>query len=178
MSKRAPQFARSPRDFYPTPAVAVAPLVRHLQHGTMFAEPCAGNGALVRHLEAAGMSCLWASDIEPQAPDIAKRDAFEGLHAAAESADFIITNPPWERSTLHRMIVTFSDERPTWLLFDADWIHTWQAVPFLPRLRKVISVGRVKWIADSPFCGKDNCAWHLFDRPDTSALTHFIGRAA
>lgn len=179
MGKRS-SFARVERDFYPTPAAAVRPLLPHLPYGTMFAEPCAGDGALVRHLESAGMSCLWASDIEPQAADIARRDAFDGLHAAAESADFIITNPPWAREVLHRMIVAFSDERPTWLLFDADWSHTRQAAPYLSRLRKIVSVGRVKWIEGSPFTGKDNCAWHLFDRPqdESAAGALFYGRAA
>ncbi|RIY00315.1 hypothetical protein D3218_12970 [Aureimonas flava] len=177
MGKRS-SFERVERDYYPTPPEAVVPLLPHLAHGTMFAEPCAGDGALVRHLEAAGMSCLWASDIAPQAPDIAARDAYDGLHSAADSADFIITNPPWDRATLHRMIVTFSDERPTWLLFDADWIHTRQAAPYLPRLRKVVSVGRVKWIWGSPFTGKDNCAWHLFDKPDEAAVAVLVGRAA
>lgn len=177
MGKRS-SFQRFPRDFYRTPAEAVVPLLPHLPHGTMFAEPCAGDGALVRHLEAAGMSCLWASDIAPQAPDIDKRDAYEGMHCAAESADFIITNPPWDRATLHQMIVAFSNERPTWLLFDADWIHTRQAAPYLCRLRKVVSVGRVKWIKGSAFTGKDNCAWHLFDKPNEQAETVLVGRAA
>jgi hypothetical protein len=75
------------------------------------------------------------------------------------------------------MIVAFSDLKPTWLLFDADWSHTRQAAPYLPRLRKIVSVGRVKWIPDSPFTGKDNCAWHLFDRPATAPAL-FFGRAA
>lgn len=176
MGKRS-SFERIPRDFYPTPLSAVTPLLPHLDYGTMFAEPCAGDGALVRHLEAAGMSCLWASDIEPADSAIDRRDAFDDLHCTAESADFIITNPPWDRAVLHRMIVHFSNMRPSWLLFDADWVHTRQAAPYLDRLRKVVSVGRVKWIADSPFTGKDNCAWHLFDKPCAEPAV-FYGRAA
>ena len=178
MGKRS-DFERIPRDFYPTPAEAVRPLIPHLRYGDMFIEPCAGDGALVRHLEAAGMSCKRASDIEPRAPWIAKEDALEdGFWPwCDDSVDYIITNPPWERGSLHRMIELFSNQKPSWLLFDADWVHTRQASSLLPRLRRIVSVGRVKWIPDSPFTGKDNCAWHLFDKPAKAAAT-FYGRAA
>jgi hypothetical protein len=67
---------------------------------------------------------------------------------------------------------------PTWLLIDADWVHTKQAIPYLPRLKTIVSVGRVRWIPGSPYDGKDNCAWHLFDRPqpDGQAAIRFVGR--
>lgn len=175
MGKRS-DFERVPRDFYPTPREAVDPLVPHLQHGDMFLEPCAGDGALVRHLECYGMSCKHASDVEPRADWIEKDDVFDdNLWAVSEAVDYIITNPPWDRKILHPMIIEFSDLLPTWLLFDADWMHTRQSVPFMNRLRKVVSVGRVKWIPDSKMTGKDNCAWHLFDKP-SDAPTIFVGR--
>jgi hypothetical protein len=66
--------------------------------------------------------------------------------------------------------------RPTWLLFDADWVHTKQAAPYLSRLRKIVAIGRVKCIPDSPHTGKDNCAWHLFT-PPSDQPTEFWGRA-
>jgi hypothetical protein len=91
--------------------------------------------------------------------------------------DCFITNPPWLRSTLHPLILHLSNQHPTWLLFDADWVHTRQAAPYLWRLQKIVSVGRVKWIPGSKFTGKDNCAWHLFDAQNASA-TVLIGRAA
>jgi hypothetical protein len=173
MGKRS-DFARVERDFYPTPREAVSPLLPHLPYGAMFLEPCAGDGALVRHLEANGMSCQWAGDIEPKAPDIERYDALGPFNVPDfPSADFIITNPPWDRKILHPMIGVFSKTKPTWLLFDADWIHTKQAAPFMPLLRKIVSVGRVKWIPDSKMTGKDNCAWHLFDRTGTG--TEFFG---
>jgi hypothetical protein len=174
MGKRS-DFARAPRDFYPTPLEAVLPLLPHLPYGTMFAEPCAGGGALIRHLEANGMSCGEALDIEPQT-DIAYRgDALDWN--PLDSVDCIITNPPWDRKTLHPMIKAFSSARPTWLLFDADWVHTRQAVPFMGLLRKIVSVGRVKWIPDSKMTGKDNCAWHLFDRNGSGIEFHGRGPA-
>lgn len=173
MGKRS-SFERRERDFYPTPREAVLPLLPHLAPGTRFCEPCAGDGALVDHLTAAGHLCLHASDIEPRRSDIREADA---LSCPWTGVDTFITNPPWDRKVLHPLIVHLSDVAPTWLLFDADWIHTRQAVPFLPRLRRIVSVGRVRWIPDSPFTGKDNCAWHLFGKP-AAAPAVFYGRAA
>lgn len=173
MGKRS-SFERRERDFYPTPVEAVRPLLAHLPPSVRFSEPCAGDGALVDHLKAAGHVCVWESDIEPRRSMI-QADALELLYP--ESQDCIITNPPWSRDVLHRLIVWLSDQRPTWLLFDADWVHTRQAAPYLSRLCKIVSVGRVKWISGSPFTGKDNCAWHLFTR-DGAAAPAFYGRAA
>jgi hypothetical protein len=179
MGKRS-SFDRRERDFYPTPVEAVAPLLPHLKHGDMFVEPCAGDGALVRHLEGAGLSCKWAADIEPRADWISREDALADAfwpHCDA-SVEYIITNPPWSRDVLHPLIELFSNQKPTWLLFDADWAHTRQAAPFASRLRRIVSVGRVKWIADSPFTGKDNCAWYLFDRPSSADVRFFMREAA
>ena len=171
MGKRS-SFERVERDFYLTPYEAVVPLFSHLKSGTFYAEPCAGNGALIGHLAKGGFQCAEAWDINPQAEGIQQGDATK---LRCRIADYYITNPPWERSTLHSIITNLSDHMPAWLLYDADWIHTKQSVPFLPRLRKVVSVGRVKWIPDSKMTGKDNCAWHLFDKPNAEP-TAFFGR--
>ena len=93
------------------------------------------------------------------------------------NVDCFITNPPWSREILHPMIVHFARQHPTWLLFDADWMHTRQSAQYMPLLRKIVSVGRVKWIPDSPFTGKDNCCWYLFDTA-TYSSAQFVGRAA
>lgn len=172
MGKRS-DFERRERDFYTTPREAVLPLLPHLPASFSFLEPCAAGGELIDHLEAmSGGCCYEASDIEPQAEDVQRRDAL-----TIESCDqeYIITNPPWDRRLLHHMIKRFSDLTPTWLLFDADWMHTRQSAPFMSRLRKVVSVGRVKWIPDSKMTGKDNCCWYLFDRPSDDP-TVFVGR--
>lgn len=176
MGKRS-NFERVERDFYPTPREAVLPLIPHLPKVDDlfgFWEPCAGNGALVDELEDLSMGwCVEAIDICPQSKEVEKGNALKRLSPV--TADIIITNPPWDRKILHPMIEHFSDQAPTWLLFDADWMHTKQSIPFLPRLRKVVSVGRVKWIPDSKMTGKDNCAWYLFDKPSDEP-TLFYGR--
>ena len=56
-------FERIPRDFYPTPPAAVPPLMPYLCRVRSFAEPCCGDGALVRHLESFGLHCSYAGDI-------------------------------------------------------------------------------------------------------------------
>ena len=170
MGKRS-NFERKPRDFYPTPPEAVAPLVPHLVEGWCYWEPCAGDGALVNAMPK-WFPPQGISDIEPRAEWILRQDAFD---VSDPVADCIITNPPWTRSTLHPMIEHFSAMRPTWLLFDADWMHTKQSAPYMPWLRKIVSVGRVKWIPDSKMTGKDNCAWYLFDQNSTGR-TEFWGR--
>lgn len=169
-------FERRERDFYPTPLSAVIPLLPHLSPSTEFCEPCAGDGTLIDHLVSAGHECIEAWDIEPKREDIDQVDARDG-HLIWDGFVFI-TNPPWSRGVLHPIIMNLSRQAPAWLLFDADWTHTRQSLPLIPYLRKIVSVGRVKWIPDSPFTGKDNCAWHLFDQRSTATEIQFIGRAA
>ena len=170
MGKRS-NFERKPRDFYPTPIEAVYPLLEHLEENFLFAEPCAGDGALISHLETKGV-CMWASDIEPQAEGIHKNDFSEISEREVLESEFIITNPPWDRNMLHSMIEHFSSLRSTWLLFDADWAHTKQSASYMNKCAKIVSVGRIKWFGN--MTGKDNCAWHLFYNDNTE--TNFYGR--
>lgn len=173
MGKRS-NFERAPRDFYPTPYEAVKPLLPHLDACTHFDEPCAGDGRLIRHLEDNGHHCIRASDIHPY-PHVNIGDATKPLPFSG--ATFYITNPPWDRKVLHAIIENLSRLLPTWLLFDADWMHTKQSIPYMKYCRKIVSVGRVKWIPGSPSVGKDNCCWYLFDQNVAfPRSTEFIGR--
>ena len=169
LGKRS-NFDRLPQDGYATPAAGAEPLYAHLSPRTRFVEPCAGEGRLVEHLSTAGHACIGRYDL----PD----DARVKHYAEAAAGTVVITNPPWARPVLHDIIVNLSNQAPTWLLIDADWVHTRQAVPYLPRLRLIIAVGRLKWIPGSKMTGKDNCAWHLFDRPQSDNLIRFVGRTA
>lgn len=183
MGKRS-DYERRPRDYYQTPKAAVVPLLPFLPEAFTFCEPCAGDGRLINHIEdlLPGSICIFAYDIEPQGDeDIIELDALNMTEEHVEDCEFIITNPPWDRTKksgylLHEMIKHFSDLRPTWLLFDADWMHTIQSSELMKELCvKIVSVGRVKWIEDSAGTGKDNCCWYLFDK-NKSGETEFHGR--
>ncbi|MET4240773.1 hypothetical protein [Bradyrhizobium sp. RT10b] len=102
-----------------------------------------------------GLRCVFSGDIRSGQDALALDDY--------GAADVIITNPPWSRDLMHRLIAHFQSIRPTWLLLDADWAHTKQAAPYLPSCSDIVAIGRVKWIEGSKHTGKDNCAWHKFD---------------
>jgi len=88
MGKRS-NFERREADFYPTPRAAVVPLIPYLRGIKTFAEPCAGDGDLVRHLEEFGLECVYSGDI---------RDGQDALALADYGdADVIISNPPWQQ---------------------------------------------------------------------------------
>ena len=169
MGKRS-DFERKPRDFYPTPREAIEPLIPHLPETGLFAEPCAGDGRLIDCIEElSNLHCYLAVDIEPRRDDIGEGDV---LTVDANGCDLIITNPPWDRKILHPMIEHLTKQKPTWLLFDADWMHTKQSSSYMHMCSKIVSVGRIKWFGN--MTGKDNCAWYLFDREVNNTI--FYGR--
>ena len=166
MGKRS-TFARRPMDDYPTiDPRAVDMLVPHLRGVRSFVEPCAGDGRLVRQLVAAGLLCVEASDLA---------DGVDALDRDWSGADAIVTNPPWTREILHPMIRHFQRFAPTWLLFDADWVHTGQSGPYIDQCSHIVSVGRLRWIEGTNQTGKDNVAWHRFHSQHTGG-PRFIGR--
>jgi hypothetical protein len=156
VSKRSPGHAPRPRDLWDTPPEAVAPLLPHLAPGTQYIEPCAGNGALISALTAAGHICTLATDLEPQTDDVEQLDALDVVWPADQ---LIITNPPWTRSVLHRMIDAWPN---AWLLYDANWVWTKQARAYLPRCESIVPIGRVRWIPGSKHVGMDDAAWFRF----------------
>ena len=152
------KFKRRKQDAYDTPKEAVTPLIPHLpNYPFSYWEPCAGKGALVDALPGADFAYM--TDIEPRDIRVSKLDALK--ENGPTDCDLIITKPPWTREILHPMIERFSSMCPTWLLFDADWMHTKQAKPYLNRCEKIVSVGRVSWMQNG-VSGLDNCAWYLF----------------
>ena len=175
MTKRAPGFKRRAQDAYDTPPEAVVPLLQQfIGNGPSFWEPCAGAFMLGDALERGGLTCIGASDIQPRAECVYQRDAMTVL-AVPTGTDLIITNPPWTRDILHPMIDHFRSMRPTWLLFDADWMHTKQAIPYLQYCHKIVSIGRISWMQNRQ-SGFDNCAWYFFGAATTQ--TKFVGRVA
>lgn len=167
MGKRTLQMtgqthAPRPRDFWSTidPKARKA-LVPHLPRGVRYREPMAGDGSLVRLL-GPELNCVGMSDLKPQAPGIEELDVFD---AQIGDADMWLSNPPWTRKLLHRIIVHLSDQAPAWLLFDADWMNTDQAGRFSSRCRRIVYTGRLIWIAGTTNPGFTACCWYLFDKP-------------
>jgi hypothetical protein len=168
MGKRS-NFLRADRDYYATPAKAVAPLLRWLPRGTPFVEPCYGEGRLRWVLEGAGLQFAGGFDLPIDA-----REHDYGM----KQGEIFITNPPYwgQPDDLHPLILNLSNQAPTWLLMSSDWLFNLSSGPIIAkRLRRIVAVGRVRWIPGSPSDGKDNSAWLLFYRYGRRAT--FIGRA-
>ena len=155
MGKRFEFRAIREADFYPTPRACCATANSVSSWRPHIRRALCRRRCLVRHLEGFGLRCVYAGDIRT-GQDALELDYYGGV-------DCIITNPPYTRPTMHRLIEHFRNIRPTWLLLDADWAHTRQASPFLPRCSDIVAIGRVKWIEGSKHTGKDNCAWYRFD---------------
>jgi hypothetical protein len=158
MGKRS-SFEHIPRDFYPTQFAAVPPLIPHLRGVRTFAEPCCGDGQLVRHLESFGLRCVSSGDIAT-GQDALARDSFGGVP--------VITNPPYDtknrRKLMHALILHLMRAAPfVWLLIDYDWSATKRAAPFMRHCTDIVMLPRLKWIEGSEDTGKDNHAWYRFD---------------
>jgi hypothetical protein len=169
MGKRS-DFERIPGDFYPTPAKAVPPLIPHLRGVRTFAEPCRGDGSLVRHLESFGLRCVYAGDITTG------QDAF--AISDYGGADLIITNPPYTRLVMHALIQHFQAIAPTWLLLEQDWCATKQAVPYLVACTDIVAIGRLKLIEGTEHSGFENFAWCRFDARHTAGPVFHPYRSA
>lgn len=187
MGKRS-DFERVDRDFYPTPAAPVLDLAPYLSDVQGYVEPCAGDGQLVERLEGLGHLCTFAADLSPVGSmyGIAtEMDALDLTEQHCIAATHIITNPPWPAKSGRgeptlEMIRRWAALRPTWLLLSADFAHNGYAAEVLAYCDLIVPVGRVKWIADSRFTGKDNAAWYRFDRrrysAESPAHTRFAAR--
>lgn len=175
---RRSNFKRLAKDAYDTiDQRAFPPLLRQLRRPVRYWEPCAGEGRLVDALGAGGHTCVAATDIRPRDEWIYRLDAMQATAEDVETtgAEMIITNPVWSRPLLHAMIDHFSKILPTWLLFDAAWMHTEQdmiarkhgvktAPQLLEHCHKIVSVGRLIWIPGTTMAGKDDVCWYLFDQ--------------
>ena len=114
-----------------------------------------------------GLRCVYKGDIRNG------QDALALDHYGAPDA--IITNPPYTRELMHKLIVHFQRIAPTWLLLELDWSATKQAAEYMRCCSDIVTIGRVKWIEGSKHTGKDNHAWLRFDVRHTSGPV-FHGR--
>ena len=159
MGKRS-AYDRVPQDFYETPAPVVAPLLPWLEPATRFVEPCVGRGLLAGHLKRAGHALVAAHDL----PDDGRTKRYDALK---DEDAIAITNPPYwgQPENLHPLIVNLSDQAPFWALLQHDWLANVGSGELRSRARRVVVVGRVKFIPDSPSSGMDNVVWVKFTHP-------------
>lgn len=179
MGKRS-EFDRIEKDYYRTFDLRAGKALKpHLPQQYTYAEPFCGRGDLINQLSG---QCLYASDIQPDYEfnttglDFIEKDFTQVCMNDINACDYIITNPPWSRPLLHSSIEHFANMKPTWLLFDSDWSNTKQAEPFLNKYcKKIVAVGRMKWIENSPTAGKDNVSWYLFTPNKNDNIIEFYG---
>jgi hypothetical protein len=175
MSKRTPGLPRRPRGFWPTPIDAVRPLIPYLPERAWWIEPCAGDGALVRHLSALwpGSSLAYASDLVPQADGIEQMDAL----SIDARPDLYITNPPWPVGGMKgdpalSIIVHLMGLAPSWMLLPWDFGANVYFREVQPACVRIVPIGRVSWLGNGQG-GMDNAAWYLFDaRHKAGPLLH------
>ena len=183
MSKRS-NFERVGKDFYETPLEAVKPLIPHLRNHYYYIDPCAGSGAIERAIFKLSkgslyLSCAYDLFNADYSYDSYLADARTATYPHLHQNEVFITNPPWSRELLHPIIENLASQKPTWLLFDADWAHTKQAISYMEYCHKIVSVGRVCWFPETKTKGKDNCCWYLFDKSrETSSSIEFVGKRA
>lgn len=95
MRQRNLPYARQDRDFYPTPAWATAALLRRVRLPAGVWEPCCGDGAMARVLEAHGHSVA-GTDLVGRGYGEGGRD-FLTETRMPDGAAAIVTNPPYGR---------------------------------------------------------------------------------
>lgn len=153
-------------DFYPTPRKAVEPLLPHLFEYGNFIEPCAGAGDLVKHIESMtdyGVVCRYACDVTPRASLVEQRSALSLTDADVVGVDLIITNPPFQWEMLKPILDHLPTLKPTWLLLPFSYACNKRMGVYMQMCKKVVPIGRVKWIEDSKQSSTDDFAWFLFD---------------
>jgi hypothetical protein len=153
MGKRSNKRRRK-LDFYPTPFKAVQPLIPHLNGVRRFAEPCCGDGRLVRHLESFGLVCVYAGDIADGQDALA--------HTDYGSPDAVITNPPHTHEVLAKLLPHFLRIAPAWLLLPMDFASNARDAVFLAAGTDIVPFGRVRWIDGTTDTSKDNFGWFRF----------------
>ncbi|EFO31534.1 conserved hypothetical protein [Roseibium sp. TrichSKD4] len=178
-------FKRIPKDLYMTrDPLAAARLIPFLKaEGIMsFVEPCYGWGHLVGPLTAAGLECRGRYDIELRgravkdhlAPaafgTLQRRDGWQLSFFDLHNADAIITNPPWTRAVLHRLIARWAFMVPTWLLFDAGWKHTRQARLLMPLCTDIMALPRLRWFPGTTSKAADDCCWYRFHAAEAERM--------
>lgn len=157
-----------PSDFWHTPREAVTAefLAQLPALPFTFAEPCCGEGHLIRHItDLSHGRCTMQSDLPVDARHITDFG----------DADMIITNPPFMSSTLVPMVCNFiRSGKPAWLLLSSDFAFRSRSGYMMPYCSMIVAIGQIRWIEGSASEGKKNFAWYKF--VGRKCKTQFIHR--
>lgn len=92
-------YARTGRDFYATPAWVTEALLHHVRLRGPVWEPCCGDGAMSRVIEAAGLD-VHSSDLVDRGYGQGGVD-FLACQAVPAGCQSIVTNPPYGETGVH-----------------------------------------------------------------------------
>lgn len=177
MQGSGPKTLRRANDFYPTPAnVTQALLDREIyrirSHGGTVWEPCAGDGAMVRVLEAYGLS-VFASDVEPRHDGI---DTANFLMAKRAPAKAMITNPPFALAAdiIEHALATLKLDYVALLLKSTYW-HADKRASLWQRFRPS-SLYPLTWRVDFTLGGNPvmDVSWTIWDRRSAQSHCHYV----
>ena len=152
-----------PRDKWFTPEAAALPVMDLIPPGTEVVEPCAGDGALVRHLPQLNWTVV--ADIDPDAPGMLARDAL-----AWQPDRHVVTNPPYTPAIARELMSHWlQGDRGMTLLIPSDWLCNKWFGPYAQHVSRIRPVGRVSWIGNGKG-GFENYAWVQFAKAPQGLL--------
>lgn len=151
-----------PIDYWPTPEKAVRGLIPHLDPKLTYAEPCAGRGDLMKHLQH--LDWVQAFDASPHAcaitPPGLPRIEVGDARRDPISADAVLTDPPFDTDHLLPMMRHWQAQGVTqWLLLPATRIINLYFAPFAGDVTQLVPIRRLKWIDGSRHQGTKDFVW-------------------
>ncbi|MEI7711767.1 MAG: hypothetical protein WCI94_10065 [Rhodospirillales bacterium] len=175
-------YDREANDFYPTPAWVTEALLRHVALRGPVWEPCCGDGAIARVIEASGLPVV-ATDLGDRGYGNGGIDFFAQT-AVPEGCRAIVTNPPYgdggaERTSRrassqllafvrHAIALTEASDGQLALLVRFTWIAGQKASALLtagPLDKVVVLTHRIMWFDMGPNTkhGQHHHCWLFFD---------------
>ena len=158
MSKRTKTDSalENPKNFWPTPFSAAAPLARALPPATQYQELCGGDGRLIGSLFAFGHVCVHAVDLEPRSSMVGLGDGRFALPGVT-----IVTNPPFAWELLQPLLDAWVGRNETWLLLPWDMTCNLTMNQYARHIDRQLPLGRVSWL-DNGKGGFENYGWFRF----------------
>ena len=175
-------FEREANDFYPTPTWVTETLLRHVPLRGPVWEPCCGDGAIARVIEAHGLP-VEATDLGDRGFGRGGVDFF-GCDAVPRRCQAIVTNPPYgdggaERTSRrassqllafvrHAIDLTEKSNGQLALLVRFTWIAGQRAAALMssgPLDKVVVLTHRILWFDMGPATkhGQHHHCWLFFD---------------